>query len=81
MAARIGSSEVDRVRAAIVPIDTAETRAAYREGRFPRAETCKDRDRRYRWDLYWASGARFTDDGGLLDAHIDTALRSIVGPL
>lgn len=80
--------QVEAMRERIAPLDTAERRQAYREGRFPRAEAVKDLDMRYRWDLYlaarvsdvldrWAGG----DDDGLTDAHIDTGLRRIVVPL
>lgn len=80
--------QVEAMRERICPLDTAETRQAYREGRFPRADRVRDLDKRYRWDLYhagrvsevldmWGGG----DGEGLTDAHIDTALRRIVPPL
>ena len=80
--------QVEAMRERIAPLDTAERRQAYREGRFPRAEAVKDLDMRYRWDLYHA--ARVADvfhtgiggeDAGLPDAHIDTGLRRIVPAL
>lgn len=53
--------------------------AKYVAGDFPRADRCKDRNVRFRWDLFWASGLSSELCGsGLNDAHIDTALRSIV---
>ncbi len=80
--------QVEAMRERVAPLDTAERRQAYREGRFPRAEAVKDLDMRYRWDLYYAGRVsdvldRWSggDDDGLKDAHIDTALRRIVPPL
>lgn len=65
------------LKTAIEPLDTAERRAKYLAGDFPRAERCKDLNMRYRWDLYWL--ARNPDhDSYLNDTHIDTALRRIV---
>lgn len=71
-----------RLHAAITPLDIPNRRDYYRAGRFARAELVKDVDRRYRWDLLWASGAAAVlYDAGYNDAHIDTALRSIVPAL
>jgi hypothetical protein len=72
------------LRAAIIPLDTAERRAQYRSGNFPRADAVQDLDKRYRWDLLWASGAMcllWDSDADYKDAHIDTALRSVVPSL
>lgn len=70
------------LRAAIVPLDTEAVRDAYRSGQFPRADSVKDLDKRYRFDLYAAAGSwRLFDHSGYNDTHIDTALRSIVAPL
>ena len=81
-------TQVEAMRERIAPLDTPETRQAYREGRFPRADRVRDLDKRYRWDLYHAARVREVLDrniGGegadLTDAHIDTALRRIVPPL
>ena len=85
---KVTPDQLTAVRERIAPLDTAERRQAYREGRFPRADKVRDLDMRYRWDLYYA--ARVSDvldrwgggDGeGLTDAHIDTALRRIIPPL
>ena len=67
----------------VAVIDTPERREAYLAGAFFGADSVKDLDRRYRWDLLWASGAYslVSDIEGLKDAHIDTALRSAVAPL
>lgn len=83
---KIPKHQVETLRAAISPLDTDQARTAYRHGDFPRAAAVKDLDKRYRWDLFWAvGGTRVWADGdipdGLLDFHIDTALRSIVAPL
>ena len=66
---------VDRFKAHIAPLDTAERRAAYSAKGLS--------DRRYRWDLAWRAGSCVSDAyvAGLNDAHIDTVLRSIVAPL
>lgn len=85
---KITSDIVEVMRQRIAPLDTEETRQAYREGRFPRADAVKDLDTRYRWDLWHA--ARCIDvikvengwyPEGINDKHIDTALRRIVRPL
>jgi hypothetical protein len=61
-------------------------RQRYRDRQIPRGELVQDIDKRFRWDLYWAA-ARHAPNGlpdstdGYNDAHIDTALRSIVSPL
>jgi hypothetical protein len=78
----------ERLEAAIAPLNTEHNRQMYREGKFPRAELVKDLDKRYRWDLFWASQRNdrvyyYVDVDGrsLNDTHIDTALRRIVAPL
>lgn len=76
----------DWLRAAIERYDTDACRAAYREGRYPRADRTKDVNLRYRWDLLWAVRDSMPDVlgkelNGLRDTHIDTALRRIVAPL
>jgi hypothetical protein len=77
---KVFKSEIERIRQAIVPLDTEIRREEYRNGQFPRAEFVKDINRRYRWDLYWACGKRFGQDD-LLDSHIDTALKKIIPSL
>ena len=76
----------DWLRAEIARIDTASLRAAYREGRFPRADRTRDLDLRYRMDLLWAVHGRVPDAlraelDDLHDTHLDTALRRIVAQL
>lgn len=84
---KMSAEHVEILRDAITPHDTAEIRQAYRDGNFPRADACKNRDARYRWDLFWHAHHRHGStiapvlDAGYKDAHIDTALRSIVPPL
>ena len=77
---KITQNEINRVNKAIAPLDTDVRRQEYRNGYFPRADTVKDLDRRYRWDLYWACGEQFVQDD-LLNSHIDTALKRIVPKL
>lgn len=76
----------DWLRAEIERYDTAARRAAYREGRYPRADRTRDLDLRYRWDLLWAVYGLLPDTlrsefNELHDTHIDTALRRIVAQL
>ena len=93
---KLGADIVEAMRERIEPLDTEETRQAYREGRFPRADKVKDLDVRYRWDLFYATrcGELLENDragtivrggvvvdGTVTSAHIDTALRRIVAPL
>jgi len=81
---KIPASEVARLADALRPLDTPAARDAYRAGNYPRADRTKDVDKRYRWDLLHASSIRaweLYDLPGVNDAHIDTALRSIVPPL
>lgn len=83
MSARIPTEQVEALRALIAPLDTEDRRAAYREGRFPRADRVKDLDKRYRWDLFWDTRGALgvVGERDLLDSHIDTALRRIVPAL
>lgn len=69
--------ERDELHFAVSRLDTLENRERYLSGDFPQSELVNDLWKRYRWDLYWASGYRF-EPGKYLDAHIDTALRSVV---
>ena len=82
---RVPVAHVEAMRALIAPADTAGRRAAYRMGDFARSDLVKDLDRRYRWDLFYGTGANRVlwddDTDGLHDTHIDTALRAIVAPL
>lgn len=74
-----------RLREVIAPLDTAEHRRRYANLEIARAESVKDIDMRYRWDLYWFAvrqGASLPDStNGYNNSHIDTALRSIVPAL
>jgi hypothetical protein len=74
---------------AMTALDTEATRTAYLNGDFPRSESVKDLDKRYRWDLFWAA-INTTKTAEIIgkvrseeldDTHIDTMLRSIVTPL
>lgn len=90
---KITVDELAALNEAIKPFDTDERRARYIAGDFPRADTVKDLDKRYRWDLLnqvdnrliaLAGGVSFTSRfyaKGYNDSHIDTALRNIVKPL
>ena len=81
---KVSSAHLAAMREAIHPLDTFERRAIYRAGTFPRADRVTDLDKRYRWDLLWLAipvPGPLWDIPGLTDAHIDTALRTIVPPL
>jgi len=88
---KIKPADLQVLRAAIEPLDTPTNRQAYRSGAFPRADRCKDVNKRYRWDLLYASRIKIGDGAGshgdvdlyayMDDSHIDTALRSIVPSL
>lgn len=72
---KVSKDDIATLRTAIEKIDTLELRDKYARGDYPRSELTKDLNKRYRWDLYWACGVNLD---GYLDAHIDTALRSVV---
>lgn len=82
---KMTEADFAELRDLMEPLDLEAYRHMYREGKFPRAESVKELDMRYRWDLFWAipSGddlrRRLFDY--LWDSHIDTALRRIVPPL
>lgn len=77
------------ISSAIEAVDIEAHRVRYRALDIPRAESVKDINKRYRWDLFWFAvtgelKAQFFDDvkrlGGK-DAHIDSLLRAIVPEL
>lgn len=61
--------------------------ALYIAGEFPRADLCKDVNKRFRWDLFFSIDADWRRDfmsevyAYCDDTHLDTALRAIVPPL
>jgi len=69
------------LRRRIAPLDTDSRRRQYLAGEYPRAELVTDPDRRYRWDLYFASRAGIDADLPYTDNQLDTALRAVVTPL
>jgi hypothetical protein len=84
---KVSDAHLEQMREKIrsTGLDNDSNRAIYRDRRIPRGDAVRDIDRRYRWDLYWAA-ARLTggmpgSEEGYDDAHVDTALRSIVAPL
>jgi hypothetical protein len=83
---KVTPAQLDTLRTAIAPLDTDTVRARYRAGDFPRAALVQNLDKRYRWDLLHAATTGTTIvpdlyDAGCHDAHIDTALRTVVAPL
>lgn len=91
MTLKITGADLEKLKAAVSPLDTQQRREIYRTGKFPRAELVKDLNKRYRWDLLYASRLKIGDGLGikgdvdlyayLNDNHIDSALRSFVPPL
>jgi hypothetical protein len=72
------------LREAVAPLDTPERRERYRKGEFPRAAAVQNLDRRYRFDLLYASRAMNNPalaDAGYADAHLETALKAVVPAL
>lgn len=80
---KMSPEQFETLRAACAPLDTPAHREHYRNGRFPRADRCKDVDMRYRWDILYAAAVdcRPFYDAGMHDSHIDTALRRIIPSL
>jgi len=78
---KMSKENYEYLKEKIKPFDTEEWRQAYRDASFSA--------RRYRWDLFWASGVKIGDGVGLSgdiiesrdfnDDHLDTALRNICG--
>lgn len=83
---KITPTHLESLTQALTPLDTPERRAQYASGEFPRADAVTDLNKRYRWDLLFATGPfsrewttevyKYADD-----THIDTALRSVIKPL
>lgn len=82
---KVTAVDRDLLANVIEPLDTPDRREAYRAGQYPRSAFTVNVNKRYRWDLYWVAvrnGHTLPDStNGYNDAHIDTALRSIVRPL
>ena len=57
----------------------------YAHGIFSRAQSVKDLNKRFRWDLFYAAALKNVELGDKFrefkDSHIDTALRAIVPPI
>lgn len=83
MARRITGDLLEHMRAMVAPLDTDAARERYRRRDIPRGELVQDIDKRYRFDLYAAAGGwrLHAEEDDLSDAHLDTALRTIVPPL
>ena len=80
---KMSDEQFRALESACKPLNTEQNRAAYREGRFPRAERCKDVNMRFRWDIFSACGIDPSPlyRSGLNDSHISTALRRIIPDL
>ena len=81
---KMKTEHLDTLRKLVNDVDTAERRSRYASGDFPNASAVKDLDKRYRWDLFYATPQDVRGElvselyQYLNDAHIDTALKSIV---
>lgn len=77
--------EYDRLVEAVRPFDTPERRQQYLSGNFRNADSCRDLDKRYRWDLFYGyhptnfAGRMY--QRGMNDEHIETALRKFIPTL
>ena len=78
---KVTREHVAYLRRRIAPLDTDTRRRQYLDGQYPRAELVTDADRRYRWDLYFASRAGIDADLPYTDTQLDTALRAVIAPL
>jgi hypothetical protein len=79
---KVTEKDFETLKSAIEPENTEARRQAYRDRKIPRAESVRDINKRYRWDLYYHAASLV---GGLPDStsgynmdHLDTALRKIV---
>ncbi len=77
-----------QLETSIKSLDTGERRLTYKKRLFQNADKVKDLDKRYRWDLFYATYATCAAAlpiqalySYLNDEHIDTALRKLVKPL
>ena len=85
---KIKPEDLTALRAVVAPHDTTVRRAKYLVGDFPGASRVRDLNKRYRWDVLYASGLKIGDGRGipgdinlyayLDDSHIDTALRTFI---
>ena len=71
---------------AVTGNDRPDIRERYRNRDIPRGDLVQDIDKRFRWDLFHAANAASVLSAvlygaGYNDAHIDTALRTVVTPL
>lgn len=81
---KIKGRDLDAIKTAVGALDTKERRDRYRAGNFPRSQAVKDLDKRYRWDLFYGAqrqGLTLEGWDDYLDAHIYTALKSVVPSL
>ncbi len=77
-----------QIRSKVVSADTPELRKVYIERKFPRAEFCKDIEKRYRWDVLRATGLKIGNGVGIKgdvdlyayldDDQIESALRKMI---
>jgi hypothetical protein len=78
---KVSKTDLERLGELIAPLDTWENRQRYVRMEIDSVATIVSINMRHRWDLYWSAcpqGFAFSNRHELNDAHIDTALRSIV---
>lgn len=69
-------------------LNTTANRRRYIAGDFPRADKCKDVNKRFRWDILWAIPSRIRQpiheqarELGGNDKHLDSLLKSMIHDL
>lgn len=79
---KVSDADFAILKAAIEPVDLPEYRSRYKNRDIARADSVKDINKRYRWDLYYFAarqrGSLPDSTNGYNMDHIDTALRKIV---
>jgi hypothetical protein len=79
---KIKTEHRELIASAVKPLDTPMARQMYTSRSFPRANKVKDLNKRYRWDLLYASKVNVSAIYEYAnDDHIDTVLRNLIKPL
>ena len=71
----------------VAPYDNEANRTRYRNRDIPRADAVRDINKRYRWDIWYATTRRNREFFDVVqevnpsDSHIDTLLRSVIPTL
>jgi len=85
---KFSQAHVQILKDRMLPLINDKVIDSYQSGKFRGAEKVKDLNKRFRWDVFYASGTRIGDgvgissncgiEGDYNDIHIDTALRSFI---